>query len=95
MKEKWFRHPQHGYMLRYDDGTGDTVVTSLVSDSLEMENDLETWKAHKHRLKVNAGCGFLAVDWMEPHDHNPDFAEIDKNDVPVWIIRDFLDAATA
>lgn len=88
---KWYRHPQHGYMVRGPVHEGwQTVATALCLNGLEYEDDEEAWKAHKHRLNVNAGCGAVAADAMQERDHNPEFRKVSVARVPPWIVEDFL-----
>ena len=87
----WFLHPDHGYMLRgpdYGDGW-QTVVTSLVNNNIENENDPALWQNHVNRLHVNAGCGAVAADGMRVGDHNPEFKPISIRKVPNHIIEAF------
>lgn len=87
----WYRHPQHGYMLRGPAHDGwQVVVTALVLDALEYEDDYDAWEAHKGRLRVNGGCGAIAADAMQEGDHNPAFRKISVARVPAWIVDDFL-----
>lgn len=87
--DRWYRHPEHGYMLRH----GDAVVTALCLGMAETEADRATWERHKHRLHVNGGCGALAVEYM-PADvpHNPAFRPVKVDTVPTWIRDEFRDA---
>lgn len=90
-RPRWFKHPRHGYMLRFSHAPGwDTVVTALVLDALEYQADASTWEAHKFRLRVNAGCGAIACSEMRAGDHNPDFKPVRASTVPAWVKADFL-----
>lgn len=94
MRDMWFLHPDHGHMLRRVDSDGwAVVVTSLVQNNADVEADRALWLAYKHRLRVNAGCGALAVDMHRMSDRNPAFVRISKRAVPAWIRKDFEDAA--
>lgn len=87
-KDRWYRHPKHGHMLRRPCGNGyDMVVTSLVAEAMEYELSESLWSAYKHRLAVNAGCGGIAVESHREHDRNPEF--LPCRSVPKWIRRDF------
>ena len=87
---KWYKHPTHGFMLRAP-ALGypgyDMVVTALCQNTLAVEMVEDLWAAHKSRLRVNAGCGALAVDMYLAHDRNPEFRPARK--VPPWIVADF------
>ena len=88
---RWFLHPQHGFMLRYPSNPGwEMVVTALCLDTREIEEDAARWEAHKSRLYVNAGCGAIAADEMRVGDHNPAFVPVDEGSVPEHIREDFL-----
>lgn len=87
---KWFRHPQHGYMLRIPDSPGyETVITALVCNALDYQRDEARWEAHKLRLHVNGGCGAVYAEQTRAGDHNPEFRRVRASSVPKWIVRDF------
>lgn len=91
-REHWYKHKDHGFMLRQDTGAGwQIVVTSLCLHTAEVESDPLLWEAHKRRLRVNGGCGALAVDFMATGEHNPAFKPCRK--VPAHIRADFIRAA--
>lgn len=87
----WFLHPTHGYMLRgpdYGDGY-QTVVTALMLEVRDLQDDPKKWEAHKSRLRVNAGCGAIAADSMQVGDHNPAFVPVKATKVPAHIRQEF------
>lgn len=94
MKSRWFVHAQHGYMLRAPSGTPgyDFVVTSVCQNAREIEDSADEWKRHKSRLRVNGGCGAVALSEDRTDDRNPAFAAIDGRKVPTHIRQDFLAA---
>ncbi len=88
--DRWYCHPSHGFMLRRDDGSGlETVVTSLCIATYDVETDRAVWERHKLRLRVNGGCGAVAVDHYKRGDRNPAFVRVDGRKVPPWIRREF------
>lgn len=91
---RWFRHPEHGYMLRLKIGPGrDVVVTALCAGEAEEQERQATWEGYEARLRINAGCGAFAVDEMRCSDHNPEFLPVPVDDVPAHIRADFQAAA--
>jgi hypothetical protein len=90
-KATWYRHSRHGYMLRgpIDSDGWQIVVTALCTDMRETEESRELWEAHKSRLRVNGGCGAIAVDGIRANDHNPEFRRIRPASVPAHIVSDF------
>ena len=91
---RWYYHPAHGYMLRVPTAPNwELCVTALCAETAEIEQTREAWEAHKRRLRVNGGCGAIAVDEYRAGDRNPDFAPIDGRRVPAHIRRDFAEFA--
>lgn len=90
-KTGWFLHKDHGYMYRGPVHEGwQAVVTALVLNAREVEENAFAWESHKSRLHVNGGCGAIAADAMQVGDHNPDFRPVATARVPPWIRTDFI-----
>lgn len=90
-KIEWRLHPEHGYMLLGPVYEGwRTCVTSLCLHTRETERNQAAWEAHKSRLRVNGGCGAVAVDAMEVGNVNPAFRRVAQSRVPVWIVEEFV-----
>lgn len=91
---QWFRHAQHGFMLRTDAGQFDGheyehVVTGLTANDADVQADPAAWERHKSRLHVNAGCGAVSYELMRKGDRNPAFVPVAADTVPPHIVRDF------
>jgi hypothetical protein len=89
----WRRHHgQHmavGQTYEYAGQTRATVVTSLCRLQGAEEADPEYWQAHKLRLAVNAGCGFLAVEDVSLDAIGHEWRPCPEHKVPAHIKKDF------
>jgi hypothetical protein len=74
----WFLHKDHGFMYRgsVDELGYQPVVAALCLHTTEIQYDEGSWRQHKNRLHVNAGCGAVCLELMREGDHNPAFERI-------------------
>lgn len=84
-KVKWYKHKDHGYLARQ----GDYVVSPLLLNTAQEQEDEELWKKLKLRLKVNAGCGAVSSEEFSG-ELNPDYKPVKIAGVPCFIQQEFL-----